>query len=253
MKQVDRSFPLPFFVINKNFTIQSFSKEAATLIGERENLLDVFDEESIMKVKDWVTPEIQKAAIEVHLKALDEEEDLLTADLYVKWNNDMYAEVIVMVKDHKLTKITRTLNQLRSRLNHTNFELLEEKEKLEEAVEQNNQLSAPFIVLNEETALVPLFGDITEEKMYTIESQLLKSSQQSEVDQLLFDFTAVGELHRSGVSVLLDVITSLFYMGADIIFIGVQPAQAKQLKEMNLPSEIKFLSSLQMAIQKYCT
>lgn len=252
MKQVDKAFPLPFFTINKNFKIQSYSKEAVPLLNEGEKLLDIFDEESVMKVKDWITPDIQKARIEVHLKSQGDEEDIQTADLFVKWNNDMYAEVLVMMKDENLTKVTHTLNQLRSRLNTTNFELLEEKEKLEEAVEQNNQLSAPFIVLNEATALVPLFGDITEDKMYSVETQLLLKSREVEVDQILFDFTAVGELKRSGVSVLVNVITSLSYMGAQIIFIGLQPSQAKQLKEMNLPSEIKFLSSLQMAIQKYC-
>ncbi|MCA0971724.1 STAS domain-containing protein [Halobacillus litoralis] len=252
MKRVEHTFPLPFVTINKNYKIQTYSKEAISLIGEHENLLEIMDEASVMKVKDWVTPEILKASVEVHLQAMDDEEDLLTADLYVKWNNDMYAEIILMLKDEKLTKVTKTLNQLRSRLNDTNFELLEEKEKLEEAVEQNNQLSAPFIILNEETALIPLFGDVSEEKMYSIETQLLQKSQEGEVDTLLFDFTAVGDLQRSGVSVLLDVMTSLSYMGAEITFIGVQPAQAKQLKEMSLPQEIKFIGSLKTAIQKFC-
>ncbi|MBA2175716.1 STAS domain-containing protein [Halobacillus locisalis] len=251
MKLVDRSYPLPFFTINKNHSIYSYSKEAKELFGEPKNLLEILDEDSVEKMKEWVTPDIHKASLEVHVKSQQEGVDLLTVDLHVKWDNDLYGEVLLIVKDEKLTKVTRTLDQLRSRLNDTNFELLEEKEKLEEAVEQNNQLSAPFIVLNDQAALIPLFGDITEEKMYSVESQLLQQSQESEVDQLLFDFTAVGEMQRSGVHVLLNVITSLVYMGSEISFIGVQPAQAKQLKEINLPNEIQFLSSLQMALNKY--
>lgn len=47
---------------------------------------------------------------------------------------------------------------LRSRLNATDFELLEEKEKLEEDISHGNRLSAPFIRLTSDTALVPLKG-----------------------------------------------------------------------------------------------
>ncbi|WP_431804341.1 hypothetical protein [Halobacillus andaensis] len=54
---------------------------------------------------------------------------------------------------------------------------VEEKEKLEEAIEQNNRLSAPFIELTKDTALVPLFGDLTSDKMQAVEDYLLKASQ----------------------------------------------------------------------------
>ncbi|GGF32283.1 hypothetical protein GCM10010954_34370 [Halobacillus andaensis] len=252
MKQAERSFPLPYFKINKNFIVQSFSKEASILCGTPENLLDIVDEESVDKVKKWVSPDLHNSALEIHLKPLNGEVEPLTADMYVTWNNDLYAEVIVMVKDEKLTKVTNTLHQLRSRLNETNFELLEEKEKLEEAIEQNNKLSAPFIELTNDTALIPLFGDLTSEKMQTVEDYLLQSSQKEDIDRLLFDFTAVGEMNREGVHVLANMMTSLFYMGTEIIVIGVKPKQAKQLYELDVPLEVKFLHSLQQAISKYC-
>ncbi|KHE73099.1 STAS domain-containing protein [Halobacillus sp. BBL2006] len=253
MKLVERAFPLPYYVINKNFHIQSFSREAKDLHGPKENLLDIFDQDSLSKVKDWVVPEIQKASIEIHLKPTGTEDRLITADLYVSWENDLYAQVILMLKDNNLNKVTRTLDQLRSRLNDTNFELLEEKEKLEEAIEQNNRLSAPFIELTTDTAFVPLFGDLTHEKMYAVEDYLLYSSQKDEIDRILFDFTAVGNLQKEGVQVFINIMTSLFYMGPEIVLIGIQPEQAKRLSEMNLPSEVIFINSLQQAIMKYCS
>ncbi|RWZ54924.1 STAS domain-containing protein [Halobacillus fulvus] len=252
MKQAEHGFPLPFYKINKNLKIEAYSQEALDLFGDQENLLNIFDEASVAKVKDWVRPEKEKVLVEAHLRPVMDQKQPLTADLAVKWENDLHAEVLLLIKDEKLTKVTRTLNQLRTRLNDTNFELLEEKEKLEEAIEQNNQLSAPFIHLDHETALIPLFGELTEEKVYTIESHLLFTSQQSGVDRLLFDFTAVGDLEREGVQVFINVIHSLFYMGSEVIFIGVRPHHAKDLKDMELPAKVKFMNSLEQAIQRYC-
>jgi len=252
MKQVERVFPLPYYRINKNFYIYAYSKEACDLHGMKEHLLDIFDEASLSKVKETVKPEIQKASLEVHLKPLDKQDSIKTADMYVSWENDLYAEVLLHVKDERLSKVTQTLTQLRSRLNDTNFELLEEKEKLEEAIEQSNRLSAPFIVLSLDTAMIPLFGDITKEKMHAVEDSLLKSSQREGIDRLLFDFTAVGEFNRDGIHVLTDMMKSLFYMGAEIIMIGIQPHQAKLLNDFKLPLEINYMHSLQQAVAKYC-
>ncbi|MCP3028231.1 STAS domain-containing protein [Halobacillus sp. A5] len=253
MKQADRAFPLPYYKINKNFTVQTYSEEAFKLWGNQENLLHIIDEESIEKVKKWISPDIHKSSVEAHLKPVNGGNDPLTADVYTTWNNDLYAEVILMMKDDKLNRVTKTLNQLRSRLNDTNFELLEEKEKLEEAIDQNNKLSAPFIELTLNTALIPLFGDITSDKFHTVEEGLLHASQKEDIDRLLFDFTAVGEIHREGIHVLTDMMTSLFYMGTEIIVIGVKPQQAKQLHELNLPLNVQFIHSLQQAVAKYCT
>ncbi|ARI76652.1 STAS domain-containing protein [Halobacillus mangrovi] len=252
MKLVDRTFPLPYYKINKKYQIQSWSQEAEDLFGHQENLLDIFDEDSKSKVENWVNPEVQKASVEIHLKPVNEEDGPLTADLYVFWENDLYAEVMLMMKDSRLIKVTKTMNQLRARLNDTNFELLDEKEKLEEAIEQNNRLSAPFIDLTEDTALVPLFGDITKEKMYAIEEYLLQSSQRDGIDRILFDFTAVGQVERDGIQVFNNMMTSVFYMGPEVVLIGIRPEQAKQLSEMSMLSDIKYINSLQQAIMKYC-
>jgi rsbT co-antagonist protein RsbR len=253
MKLVDAVFPLPFYTINKNYKIQSYSKEAQMIFGEKDNLLDVLDEASVRKVKNWVSPEHPKSHIEVHVKAERADADVLTADLVVKWENDLHAEVMLIVKDERLKKVTHTMNQLRSRLHDTNFELLEEKEKLELAMEQNNKLSAPFIELDQETALIPIFGHLTVEKIYTIEHHLLHVSQQAETDRLLFDFTAVGEFDDEGVKSFLGLMDAISLMGMGIIFIGVRPNQAQQLKKFPISKNIRFLHSLQMAISKYCT
>lgn len=252
MKRVNRTFPLPYFTINKNFIIQDYSEEAEKIFGGVENLLHVFDEDSVPKVKKWVVPEVQKLTLETHLKPFGLEKNPITCNLHVNWQNDLYAEVLIILKDDQLIKVTKTMDQLRSRLNDTNFALLEEKEKLEEAIQHGNRLSAPFICLTHDTALVPLFGQITVEKMYAVESQLLQSSHDEEVDRILFDFTAVGEIDQEGTQVLKDIMTSLFYMGVRVVIVGLQPKQVKNFHVLQFPSQIKFMNSLQQAIKEYC-
>jgi rsbT co-antagonist protein RsbR len=227
MKRVNHTFPLPYFTINKNFIIQSYSEEAEKIFSQVENLLHVFDEESVPKIKKWVVTEIQKLTLETHLKPFDSHENPVTCNLHVSWQNDLYAEILIIMKDDQLVKVSKTMDQLRSRLNDTNFALLEEKEKLEEAIQHGNRLSAPFISLSYDTALVPLFGKITVEKMYAIECQLLQSSQDEEIDRILFDFTAVGEMEQEGTQVLKKIMTSLFYMGVKVVIVGLQPKQVK--------------------------
>ncbi|SFJ42071.1 rsbT co-antagonist protein RsbR [Halobacillus dabanensis] len=253
MKRVNRTFPLPYFTINKNFIIQAYSEEAEKTFGSTENLLDIVDEESLPKIRKWVVPDVRKLTLEIHLKPFESEGNPLTCDLHVNWQNDLYAEVLIIMKDAQLLKVTKTMDQLRSRLDDTNFALLEEKEKLEEAIQHGNRLSAPFINLTCDTALVPLFGQITVEKMYAVEEELLQSSQDDEIDRILFDFTAVGEMDPEGTRVLKDIMSSLFYMGVSVVVVGLQPKQVKNFHVLQFPSQISFLNSLQQAIQKYCT
>ncbi|UOQ46010.1 STAS domain-containing protein [Halobacillus salinarum] len=254
MKQVEFEFPLPYFIINKNFTIHSYSREAARLFQLQEDFLQIVDEESRDKVKAWVIPEkIQtERNLEVLLKPLNQL-DPFVADLYVNWTNDLYAQVVVVPKDEQVSKVAKSLAKLRTRLNDTNFELLEEKEKLEKAVQQNNKLSAPFIELTSTTAVVPLFGDLTWEKLDAVQENLLVAAQRKEKDRLLFDFTAVGNIKKDGIHVLISLMTALFYMGTEVTVTGITPVQVKELYETNLPSRLQFIHSLESAIQTYCT
>ncbi|MBH0230999.1 STAS domain-containing protein [Halobacillus yeomjeoni] len=251
MKRVEQSLPLPFYVIDKNYNIVGYSNEAEEELGLANNFLQLLDEESHEKFQKMVRPENIKVTVEINFKKSGGEFQL--ADLHVLWDSDLHAKVLVHLKGNQLQKVTESLAKLRSRLNESNLQLLEEKEKLEEAVKQNNLLSAPFIELNEETALIPLFGNLTEEKLFAVEDHIVRSAQKEGIDRVFFDFTGVGELKREGITVLNNVISSLFLMGVKVKIIGVKPQQARELKEMPLPSELNFMSTLQEAIQKYCT
>ncbi|MFD1020458.1 STAS domain-containing protein [Thalassobacillus hwangdonensis] len=252
MERVEHFFAIPYLGINKYFQIQYFSSEVEQLTVLKDNFLDMLDDESREKVQKWLTPSMKKVKVEVNVKPLQADADPIVADIHARWHNDLQADIMVIKRDEKLIRVTDSLNQLQYRLNDTNFELLEEKEKLEQAIIENNRLSAPFITLTNETALVPIFGEISVEKLHAIESHLLFEVQENDVDRLLFDFTAVGEMEKEGFLVLQNLIQSLFYMGCEVAFVGIQPKQAQHMHHMKMKFDITYLTSLHQALQKYC-
>ncbi|MFG6119604.1 STAS domain-containing protein [Thalassobacillus sp. B23F22_16] len=252
MKQVDEFFSVPYLLITKQFEILQYSTEVEDIFVMHHNFLKMCDEESVHKVRKEVVPGKSKNKIEINLVPSSANHDLLLVDLYVNWKNDLHAEMMILPKDQGMLDVTASLGQLRSRLNTTNFELLEEKEKLQEAMAENNRLSAPFIELSSTTALVPLFGDLNAEKINAVGDELLTSAQQSDIETILFDLTAVGEIEQDGVIAFQGVVQSLAYMGMEIVVIGVKPDHAQRINDLQLKLGLKFLRSLQQAIRKYC-
>ncbi|MBM7551282.1 rsbT co-antagonist protein RsbR [Thalassobacillus pellis] len=252
MRQVEHFFPLPFIRIDKHYNIQCYSPEMAELTRLSANLLDLLDEGSISKVQKGIIPSVPKTKMEVNLNAVDYGDAPILIDLFANWINDLQADIILMEKGEGIRGISDSLQQLRTRLQATNFELLEEKDKLQKSIEINNRLSAPFIELTEETALIPLFGDISVEKLYAIESNTLDAVQQTGIDCVLFDFTAVGELNGDGVHVLQKLVQSIIYMGVEVAVVGIKPSQAKRINELGASMDIRHIGSLQQAIKQFC-
>lgn len=252
MKLAENFFSVPYLVINKQYEILSITKEMEELSASTSNFLELVDEGSISKVQEEVVPAKIKNKMEINIYQRERELDPLLVDLYVNWKNDLQAELMILPKDQRVSDITVSLGKLRSRLNNTNFELLEEKEKLQEAIDENNRLSAPFIELSSTTALVPLFGDLNDEKMYTVSENLLESAQKADKETILVDLTAVGEIEHDGMIVFQNIVQSLSYMGIEIVVIGVKPDHAQRINQLQLKLGLRFISSLHQAVQKYC-
>lgn len=249
MKQVDDFFAVPYLTINKHFEILTQSEELDEICKNRGNFLEMLDEASISKVQKEVIPSKSKNKLEIFL--ITREGERLLIDLYVKWTHDFQAEIMLIAKDRQLLSVTDSLAKLRTRLNSTNFELLREKEKLQEAIQQNYLLSAPFIRLSDDTAIVPLFGLMDKDKMDAVNLAIHESAQQEDVDTILFDFTGVGDLTREGILSFGHIARSLTLMGIEIIIIGVHPHQARKMKELEINLPLQFISSLQHAISLY--
>lgn len=251
MRLVNNQMPLPYFKIDKKYHIIDYSPEAMEAFSFQSSILDFVEEGSKSKVEKWVTHTEPKHAIELNVVMKDG--GISLADAYVNWMNDLHAEVILMEKQKQNEGVQSMLQRLQERLNETDFALLEEKEKVEETLRENYQLSAPCIRLTNQTSFVPLFGNLNEQKMSFVKNQILHSAHSKESERMLFDFTAVGEITSEGFTQLQDVFTSIEYMGKSIIVIGVKPPHARQIHQFKMHTTTTFLHSLEQAIHQYCT
>lgn len=250
MRQVHDQLPIPFVTIDRKFYILEYTPEANELLDLNPSFLESVDKDSHDKVIKWVNPDAGKVNIEINMEKGSE---VFLIDLYVHWKNDLQAEVIMMPKYEENNHVSGMLEKLQKRLNDTNFELLEEKDKLEAAVDQNNRLSAPYIGLTTDTALIPLFGDLDERKLFAIKEQVLQEVHHYNHDRVLFDFTGVGAFNSEALHLLRDIFTSLLYMGKEVVIIGVKPDQARKLNEMSIQMNLQYMHSLQKAIEKFCS
>ncbi|WP_169910942.1 STAS domain-containing protein [Evansella clarkii] len=241
--------PVSAVVIDRNFKILHATSEAAALLGKVDTFLSAVEEGSHAKVKKWVKPEQEKITLEANL--VTEQGEVIAAELAVGWGNELYGEIVIFEKQSSINEVTGQLANLRERLSETNFELLSEKEKLEEALQENNRLSAPYIQITDDVALIPLYGDLNESKMNVIQANVLASSNEQSSETLLFDFTAVGSIEASGVKMLKKMFASLCYMGNEVLITGVKPDQAKRLHELDIKLHIEFIHSLKSAVRKF--
>ncbi|SIS43607.1 STAS domain-containing protein [Salimicrobium flavidum] len=249
MKKYETAFPLPYFEVDEFWDIHGYSKEAEEIFGVPRNLREVVDYETSGKAKEWIRPTHEKAAVEVNV--IKGNGDVILADVYVTWKNAQAAEVLLIPKDHHIDKVATRLKSMQTELTKTKSELVDEKERLENVTVQNNKLSAPFISLTEQAALVPLFGDLTHEKIMSVEETLLEDVRDSEADRILFDFTAVGSIEKEGFEFLASVMKALSHMGVDLTVIGLRPTHVPNIYKWSLPSNVQFMQSLEQVVANY--
>ncbi|WP_204854986.1 STAS domain-containing protein [Salimicrobium jeotgali] len=246
MKRVEATFPLPYYEIDAAWNIIAYSQEAEGLFGLPDNLTKIVDEGTYDKAREWVNFHRRKTVIEMNV--IKENSDVILADVYITWTDEEKAELLLIPKDSQVDKVAASLKTLQSELLKTKTELIEEKERAEQVIEQNNKLSAPFISLNKETALVPLFGDLSYDKIMSVEHNLLEAVRESEAEELLFDFTAVGNIEREGFNYLASVLKALSHIGVELFVIGLKPGHVPNIFKWSLPEGVRFRQSLEQVI-----
>ncbi len=240
--------PLPYFKIDKNYDILSMSDKSKQIFLIGDGFLSLIDEESQEKAKSNVLPSITENSVELNLKT--KEKPLVAYQVNVHWYNGE-GHVICHEAPEQMGIISGQLQKLRDRLEDTDFELLEKKEELENAVERVNRLSGPVIPLHESVAIVPFFGDLLPEKLETIKTGILRHLHDSTIDYLLVDFTAVGNISREGITKLEELFHTIRLMGQDIVLCGIKPQHAQAINNLDRLLDAKKVTSLSEAIYRY--
>lgn len=234
--------PLPAIHLNNRLSVISCSQEASSLFGDFAELKDIVDEGSLKKAEKLLTPE--KTPIKFELNFMSKDFELILADVYGKWDSDFSLSIILVPKKDEIAGISSQLKQLQDRLRETDYDLFQEKELTLKLLERVRLLSAPCIQLDHEQVLIPLFGDLTEEKVLAVKKPLLASIHQYNAETVLIDFTAVDRIEEKGLFEWESLLRSLKVMGKECIITGVKPMHAKNLHLMSSRYTMRFSSSL---------
>lgn len=238
--------PLPAFRLNEKLSVVNCSEEALRLFGKVSSFLEIVDEASANKARKMLASGM--AVEKFELNVIAQPSKLILADVFAKWDSQFSLSVILVPKDDELAGIVQQLAQLRSRLNETDYDLFLEKERTADLLQQVQELSAPCIQLDSMRLLIPVFGELSREKVEAVSARLLENIYQVNAETTIMDFTAITKITGQGLTSLESLLQTISVMGTESIICGVKPSHAKKLHHLQSLVSVKFASSLQEVI-----
>jgi rsbT co-antagonist protein RsbR len=250
MKQTQdyEDWPLPIFRLNQDLMILESSRQARIMFSESPVFTGLLDEESRQKAVEFLNPE--RPAAQIELNFLSAEGELLLMDVHCNWKKGEIANVIAVPKDRHFNRVAEQLAHLRKRLHETNYDLLLEKERSDELLQNVRELSAPCIQLDKRRLLIPLFGNIDQQKMDIIVPRILDNVYRHDAETVIFELTAMDDICQSGLNQLHALFQSLSVMGITVSITGVHPRHAKRLHELDITIHADFSTSLHDVLSK---
>ncbi|SDN32156.1 STAS domain-containing protein [Alkalicoccus daliensis] len=243
---MELQLPLPLYKFNKEYEISFQSKEAELLFSVQQSVLDILDVESIAKFKGLIDHAGTVKGAEINLLSVNG--SVLLCTMYADWE-DGICECAFIPLSSSYHRVSDKLTGLQNRLSETNFELFEKSEELSEILKRYYKLSGPFIELTESLAIVPIFGDLSREKLQAIQANVFERAFRAQPDRVLLDFTSVGFIEKQDVGHLRDFIVTFKQMGMETVLIGMHPAHARILAPFKNELEINVDHSAKTAIK----
>lgn len=235
-------WPLPAYQLNRKLEVVESSEAAEAIFGNAGSFLDLLDEGSEAKAKNFLQGSRFSGPVELNFKGRDGNTKL--CDLHCKQGSDSMLNVVAVPKDDNVSKIAAQLASMRSRLNDTNYDLLLEKERTDKLLLRVRELSAPTIELGDGHLLIPLFGDLDAAKIEAIQDHILQDVYEKEAETVLLDLTAMDKISPEGMDYLHSLLQTFKIMGIDNIITGVKPEHAKGLHALKATMEMRFEASL---------
>ncbi|PYZ95231.1 hypothetical protein CR194_06875 [Salipaludibacillus keqinensis] len=245
---MEKRIPLPLFRITQDFQIVERSDQAEHTFQYTNDLLDIVDADSHDKLKAMLAHDVEQLDFELNLITKHSPLALYKAFIQ-KSGEEAFCLFVPIEEQYQL--VQNQLTDMQNRLNDTNFQLFEKKEKFSKMVDRSNELSGPYIELSDNLGLLPVFGDLSEEKLVAIKDNVFKRAYVSQPERVLIDFTGVGNIQEEGVRELKDLILVFEQMGIHVVMIGLSPRHALHLKPYRNELQIDFAHSAKIAIKKW--
>lgn len=236
-------WPVPLFKLNGRFEILDRSGKAEEMFGKHQAFLELVDEDSRKKARQFLASSKGEAVFELTLIRADG--DRILADVSSRWGGDGTCNVSVTAQSGHLQEVSNKLSSLRMRLNETNYDLLLEKERVQQLLQKVQELSAPSIELGSGYLLVPLFGDLDAGKTEALRPRLLNAIYEKDPDIVILDLTALEAVGSEGIKWLAELMQTLQIMGIKGVLTGMKPQHAKLLHDHPAVGDLHFESSLE--------
>ena len=247
MASIDH-LPLPYFEIDRSFQIRFISKEARDIFLPSEDITSLIEETDRNKFLKLVNLAQPSTKVEVNMKT--KASPLSMFELIIHWQEDR-AHILCYPLENRIQGLISQIQSLRNRLSETDFTLLENKEELEKTLHRVNRLSGPFISINVNTGLVPLFGDLAGDKVEAFKERIFNAVEDGRYHNILFDFSAVSSLNHEGVLAIQSLFQTLNLMGQQVIIVGVTPEQAMEMTRQKWFLDLNYMSSLSEALRLF--
>lgn len=95
--------------------------------------------------------------------------------------------------------------------------------ELERANNQIQSLSVPIVPISDEVAILPIVGNVDEERTERIMEIALAESASNNVEYLIFDLSGLTNIHSNSAMNLLKIGQSLKLIGVQMIVTGIRP------------------------------
>ncbi|MEM1503897.1 STAS domain-containing protein [Domibacillus sp. 8LH] len=161
----------------------------------------------------------------------------LHKDKYSQEDLDQWNQMIIDTMDKVTTVFTEEHSQILARNYQAHREMIYE-------------LSAPVIVLNETTGLLPLVGEIDHSRAKFIIEKTLKQCAQKNIDVLFIDLSGVVAIDGEVAHRLFQLHESLGLIGVKTTLSGVRPEVAQTAVQLGLSfDKIPVTSTLSRALK----
>lgn len=241
-----KHLPIPYFEIDEELNILAHSDKSVETFNKQTNFLDLVDLESKEKALIFLVSTPLQEEIELVLQTANSPYSLFNCSIH--WNKGV-GYLVCIEQTEKTKELENKVEKLCKRLAETNFELLEQKEQLEDSFKRILELSANFIKLSDSVGLVPLTGELNPELIDENHLSLTTTAHEGNYTIMFFDFSGVGNLTAEGVKSFSQLIQSLNVVGVICYVIGMKPDHAVYLKNKNINKNTYFMRNLDEIVQ----
>ncbi|PYZ96702.1 anti-anti-sigma factor [Alteribacter lacisalsi] len=84
-------------------------------------------------------------------------------------------------------------------------------------------LSAPIIPLSDRVCVLPLIGEVDEDRVETIETKTLPEIKRLQIETLIIDFSGIAQMDTQSMNRMMKTINGTQMMGCECIITGLRP------------------------------